>query len=263
MNDKARASIPATTWRRRRRGERSSEPFAVAGWELLGMGSVWGLLVGGSLGWAAWVGYIEPVRSSLALLATAAVVVVVLGADALRHGGERGFATAARRTFGGTALWVTVFGTMAVVFTAAALPWLGPPGPWFGPSELEAVVVGVVGFILGCILGAPLVLALNDVLAQGREDRHPEEDPPTSQQSTGMKARAGSSWPIPTTRSSTTRSVGGSRSSNSASGSRRRRRRLCGRLKGAGVQGRRHSPGCARRSCARSRMSLRSYLSMR
>ena len=155
------------------------------------MGSVWGLLVGGSLGWAAWVGYIEPVRSSLALLATAAVVVVVLGADALRQGGERGFATAARRTFGGTALWVTVFGTMAVAFAAASLPWLGPQGPWFGPSQLEAVIVGVVGFILGCILGAPLVLAVNGVLAQGREDRHPAEDPPTSQQSTGLKARAG------------------------------------------------------------------------
>ena len=155
------------------------------------MGSGWGLLVGGSLGWATWGGHIESVRSSRALLATAAVVVVVLGADALRQGGERGFATAARRTFGGTALWVTVFGTMAVVFAAAALPWLGPPGPWFGPSELEAVVVGVVGFILGCILGAPLVLAINGVLAQGREDRHPAEDPPTSQQSTGLKARAG------------------------------------------------------------------------
>ena len=191
MNDKARASARAKTSRRQQRGERDGDLFAAAGWDLLSMGSASGLLVGGSLGWAAWVGYIEPVRSSLALLATAAVVVVVLGADALRQGGERGFATAARRTFGGTALWVTVFGTMAVGFTAAALPWLGPQGPWFGPSELEAVVVGVVGFILGCILGAPLVLALNDVLAQGREDRHPEEDPPTSQQSTGMKARAG------------------------------------------------------------------------
>ena len=191
VNDMGPASASAKTSRRQQRGERDGDLFAAAGWELLGMGSVWGLLVGGSLGWAAWVGYIEPVRSSLALLATAAVVVVVLGADALRQGGERGFATAARRTFGGTALWVTVFGTMAVAFAAASLPWLGPQGPWFGPSQLEAVIVGVVGFILGCILGAPLVLALNDVLAQGREDRHPEEDPPTSQQSTGMKARAG------------------------------------------------------------------------
>ena len=191
VNDMGPASASAKTSRRQQRGERDGDLFAAAGWELLGMGSVWGLLVGGSLGWATWVGYIESVRSSLALLATAAVVVVVLGADALRQGGERGFATAARRTFGGTALWVTVFGTMAVVFAAAALPWLGPPGPWFGPSELEAVVVGVVGFILGCILGAPLVLAVNGVLAQGREDRHPAEDPPTSQQSTGLKARAG------------------------------------------------------------------------
>ena len=191
VNDMGPASASAKTSRRQQRGERDGDLFAAAGWELLGMGSVWGLLVGGSLGWATWVGYIESVRSSLALLATAAVVVVVLGADALRQGGERGFATAARRTFGDTALWVTVFGTMAVVFAAAALPWLGPPGPWFGPSELEAVVVGVVGFILGCILGAPLVLAVNGVLAQGREDRHPAEDPPTSQQPTGMKARAG------------------------------------------------------------------------
>ena len=155
------------------------------------MGSGLGLLVGGSLGWAAWGGHIEPVRSSLALLATAAIVVVVLGADALRQGGERGFATVARRTFGGTAIWVTVFGSMAVVFTAAALPWLGPRGPWFGPRELEAVIVGIVGFMLGCILGAPLVLAVNDVLAQSREDRDPEEDPPIPRQSTGMKARAG------------------------------------------------------------------------
>ena len=154
------------------------------------MGSGWGLLVGGSLGWATWGGHIESVRSSLTLLATAAVVVVILGSDALRQGGERGFATVARRTFGGTAVWVTVFGTVAVAFAAAALPWLGPPGPWFGPSELEAVIVGVVGFMLGCILGAPLVLAVNDVLARGREDLHPEEDPPTSQQSTGLKARA-------------------------------------------------------------------------
>ena len=88
VNDKGPVSAPAKTARRRRRRGRSTDPFNRAGWELLGMGSGWGLLVGGSLGWATWGGHIESVRSSLTLLATAAVVVVILGSDALRQGGE-------------------------------------------------------------------------------------------------------------------------------------------------------------------------------
>ena len=89
VNGKGPVSAPAKTARRRRRRGRSRDPFNVAGRELLAVGWLPGLPVGGSLGWAALVGHIEPVRASLGLLATAAIVVIVLGADAFRQGGAR------------------------------------------------------------------------------------------------------------------------------------------------------------------------------
>ena len=150
-----------------------------------------GLLVGSSLGWAAWDGHIEQLRPSLGLLATAATVVIILGTDALRQAGERGFGTAARRTFGGAAVSVIVVGVMAVVVAAAALPWLGPHGPWFGPPPVEAVVVGTVGFVLGVILSAPLVLATRDVLSGGREPEQGEAKSPTAPRPGGLAARSG------------------------------------------------------------------------
>ena len=167
------SNSPAKPAQRRRRRGRSTDPFNVAGRELLAVGWLPGLPVGGSLGWAAWVGHIEPLRTSLGLLATAAIVVVVLGADAFRQGSERGFATAARRVFQGAAAWVMVVGLLGVVFAAAALPWLGQPDSLLGPRPLEAVLVGLVGFVLGVILGAPLVLAANDVRSRAREGPAP------------------------------------------------------------------------------------------
>ena len=185
------ASPPAKTARRRRRGGRSKDPFNVAGRELLVVGWMPGLLVGVSLGWAASKGYIGPLRTSLASLATAAIVVIVLGADAFRQGGERGSATTARRVFQGTAVWVMVAGLMGVVFAAAALPWLGQPESLFGPRPMEAAIVGCVGFVLGGILGAPLVLAVQDVRSRAREEQRLEGVSPPPRDSTGMKARAG------------------------------------------------------------------------
>ena len=191
VEDGGSASAPANAKRRRRRGGRTRDPFNVGAWDLLTLGWVPGLLVGGSLGWAAWEGHIEPLRSSLALLATAATVVIVLGSDAFRQGGERGFSTRARRTFGGTAIWVMVVGMIGVVLAAAALPWLGAAGPWFGPPPVEAFFVGIVGFVLGAILGAPLALAINDLTSRSREDSRPDEKSSPPQRVTGMKARAG------------------------------------------------------------------------
>ena len=140
---------------------------------MLSLGWGFGALVGASLAWAAWEGHFEALRSSLALLATAAIVVIVLGSDALRQGAERGFATPARQAFGGTAVWMMVVGLLGVVLAAMVLPWLGPAGPLFGPRGMEAVYVGFVGFLLGVTLCAPLALALSDVTSRRREDESP------------------------------------------------------------------------------------------
>ena len=185
------ANAPAKAVRRRWRGSRSTDPFNVAGRELLAFGWLPGLPVGVSLAWATSVGHIEPVRASLGLLATAAIVVIVLGADAFRQGGERGSGTAARRVFQGAAVWVMVVGLLGVVFAAAALPWLGQPDSLLGRRPLDAVFVGLVGFVLGVILSAPLVLAASDVRSRAREDQRQEGEAPTPQNSTGIRARAG------------------------------------------------------------------------
>ena len=191
VNDPAPGGTPVKTARRRRRAGRSTDPFNVAGRELLAVGWLPGLPVGVSLAWATSVGHIEPVRASLGLLATAAIVVIVLGADAFRQGGERGSSTAARRVFQGAAVWVMVVGLLGVVFAAAALPWLGQPDSLLGRRPLDAVFVGLVGFVLGVILGAPLVLAASDVRSRAREGQRQEGEAPTPQHSTGIKARAG------------------------------------------------------------------------
>lgn len=184
------AGRSARTLRRQRRG-RAEDPFDVAARALLAVGWFPGLLVGGSLGWAAWDGQVGPLRSSLALLATAATVVIVLGSDAFGRGGERGFGTPARRIFAGTALWVMALGVIGVVFAAAALPWLGPDRPWFMSGPVEAMSVGAVGFVFGVVLSAPLTLAVRGVLARSRQDAHPEEESPDRPRATGAKARAG------------------------------------------------------------------------
>ena len=167
------------------------DPFNVAGRELLAIGWLPGLLVGGSLGWASWDGQVGPLRSSLGLLATAATVVIVLGSDAFRQGSERGFGAPVQRVFGGTAVWVMVAGVIGVVLAAASLPWLGPPRPWFSSRPGEAVFVGVVGFVLGVVLGAPLALASSEAMSRRREDAHTRDESPPPERSTGTKVRAG------------------------------------------------------------------------
>ena len=153
---------------------------------MFSVGRYFGVPVGGSLAWATWAGHFEPVRSSLALLATAAIVVMVLGSDAFRQGGERGFGTPDRVTFGGTATWVMLCGGLGAMLAAVALPWLGPAHPWLTSHPGKVMLVGfvaVVGFVLGIVLSSPLVLAYSDVRARSREDESPPEEP--------MKARAG------------------------------------------------------------------------
>ena len=216
-NPTGNESAPAGTLRRRRRDRGIEDPvdaagkkklrlrtkrggdlsiedrIEAAGRELLSVGWYFGVPVGGSLALATWAGHFEPVRSSLALLATAAIVVMVLGSDAFRQGGERGFGTPDRVTFGGTAIWVMLCGGLGAMLTAMALPWLGPAHPWLTSAHPrltwltgKVVLVGfvaVVGFVLGIVLSSPLVLAFSALRARGREDESPPEEP--------MKARAG------------------------------------------------------------------------
>lgn len=190
LGDAASAGVVVKTERQRRRCRLREDPFYVGGGELLGVGWILGLPVGGSLGWAIWVGHVGPVRSSLAMLATAATVVIVLGFDAFRRGGGRGLEMRARRVFGGTAVWVMVLGVLGVVLAAAALPWLGPPGPLLGSRQGEAVFIGVAGFVLGVVLGAPLALASNRERPKRRAGESTRGEAPAPGHAAGVKARA-------------------------------------------------------------------------
>ena len=160
-----------------RDGDGEEDPIKAAGRELLSSGRITGLVVGASLGFAAWRGHVEPVRTSLVLLATAAVVIMVLGSDAFREVSKSGFKTPARKAVGGTAAWTMGLGVVGVMSAAALLPWLGTDDLLQITRPGMALLVGGVGGLLGLTLVAPMEVAASDGESQ-REDR---DSPPPEQ----------------------------------------------------------------------------------
>lgn len=186
VNDPGDESTPPPPPRRRwwerlpwvgRDGGGKEDPIEAAGRELLSSGRITGLVVGASLGFAAWRGHVEPVRTSLVLLATAAIVIMVLGSDAFRQVSERGFKTLARKAVGGTAAWTMGLGVVGFMWAAALLPWLGTDDLLRITRPGMALLVGGVGGLFGLTLVAPMEVAASDGESQ-REDR---DSPPPEQ----------------------------------------------------------------------------------
>ena len=133
-----------------------------------------GVVVGVALGAAQAVGRHVEVRASLGVLATATTVVLVLGADVFADSVRLGLAARQRLRLASLSMGVVLAGVLAVAGSAAILPWLASGGAW---RVVSAAVVGVLGYVSGSVLAAPLSIALR----RGSPDNRPGSSPlPTS-----------------------------------------------------------------------------------